>query len=189
MGFDTTEYVRVEQLLPEANLFGAPTVLSQMGVGFSKSASGLFLPSSAPLEERIKVGGKNANKNPGQKLAVAGYVTVAGPIKGDALYQINVIPNPNDRAYFVIGHLDVGRDGSNSRALGNALANIGLNQAAPLMPQHQESSEQPLQATPAQALVLGTLQKDGHLYLELDGVIIGHNLMYHGRRDFGFSNK
>jgi hypothetical protein len=100
------------------------------------------------------------------------------------IHQLNLRYSEEATDSFLICYVRMGT-GKNSTVLINSImAAIGFanqNNGKREEPAPQQPSKSSVEST-----VFGTLQLDGHLYLEVNAVMIGNNLNRHEHKKYGF---
>lgn len=203
--FNTSNYKPLAQFFPEATL----ALYSNIALLFNPMApipqetpSGLLVPGQLggpTIEDRLKIGGINQEKEEGEKIQSRGYIINTAPIRDEDLYQFDLAQDLNRPELSIICRVEK-RDGINSQALLNKIGQFAISQNQNLGQQTQSTdqtiAEQQIPNVkqffipPTPAIVYGTFQYGGHLYLEVDGIQIGNNLMHHNkRRHFGFNQR
>ena len=192
--FDTREYKRLADFFPGAVIHTDPGLLTLNRQFYGPRDGGLVVPmqEGTTLEDMINLGGVDQEKNPGERIQITGYVLNAAPTAENEPYAFDLVPDLEHRDLSVICHVSM-RDGKNSRLLLNKIGYAALQQQYPLQQAQQmhdtdqggmenqnimAQSQQPISI-----VVYGTLQHDGHVFLEVDGAQIGNNLIYHNKRN------
>jgi hypothetical protein len=177
--FNQKEYKTLTEIFPDAKLYSAPQLLSRSKNQFKMNSAGIFMPTAPgepKLESLIKIGGPDAQTNPGEKIQFMGYSTFFCNISPE-IHHLNVAHDPEERANVIICHVGR-RDVIDSPAI--------LNMLSIITPNLNNGSGS--KSKPDLLAVYGTVQQSGHLFVEVDAVEIGYNLMSHKyKKSAGFN--